>query len=173
MTLTKLVDRSAFETCSVLVGWPLQARDQRRSPSCAVSVLMSVSQCIVAGVHVWLKYVTEPFGHIDKVSGGCFKVVMTTEPFGQYTERRRTMFRYRERSEPTRSAEAGGDWVDFPASTEPDPWSALLREAKLLPPDVFGTGRSTRQGATHQIAPPARGRAHRAAEPEAVTGKNG
>jgi hypothetical protein len=84
------------------------------------------------------------------------------------------MFRYREQSEATGWAEAAEDWVDFPASTEPDPWAALLREAKLLPPDVFGTGRSTRQGAaTHQIAPPARSRAHRATKPEAMTAKNG
>jgi hypothetical protein len=77
------------------------------------------------------------------------------------------MFRYRELLEPTGPEDGGGDWVDFPASPHPDPWGALLREASLLPPDVFGTGRSTRQGASRQIALSAPARAHRPAEPEA------
>jgi hypothetical protein len=59
------------------------------------------------------------------------------------------MFRYRELSEPTRSEERDGDWVDFPASQEPDPWVALMREANRLPPDVSGAERSARQGAKH------------------------
>jgi hypothetical protein len=83
------------------------------------------------------------------------------------------MLRYSELSGPTRPGEREGDWVDFPASPEPDPWAALLREANRLTPDVSGTGRSTRQGATHQIAPFACGHAHRRAEPETVTAKNG
>jgi hypothetical protein len=48
------------------------------------------------------------------------------------------MLRYSEISEPTRPGEA--DWVDFPASPEPDPWAALLREASRLSPDVSGAG---------------------------------
>jgi membrane fusion protein (multidrug efflux system) len=40
------------------------------------------------------------------------------------------MFRDRELSEPTRSGEREEEWVDFPASTEPDPLAALLREGK-------------------------------------------
>jgi hypothetical protein len=60
------------------------------------------------------------------------------------------MVRYEEElSEPTRSAERGGDWVDFPASPVPDPWAALLREANRLRPDLFGAGRRARQGARH------------------------
>jgi hypothetical protein len=81
------------------------------------------------------------------------------------------MSRYSEISEPTRLGE--GDWVDFPASPEPDPWAALLREASRLTPDVSGAGHSARQGATHQIAPFARSLAHRRAEPETATAKNG
>jgi hypothetical protein len=51
------------------------------------------------------------------------------------------MIRYGEElPEPTRSGESGGDWVDFPASPEPDPWASLLREANRL-----GAGRSARQ----------------------------
>jgi hypothetical protein len=46
------------------------------------------------------------------------------------------MFRYRELSEPARSEEAKGKWVNFPASRDPDPWAALLREANRLPPVV-------------------------------------
>jgi hypothetical protein len=66
------------------------------------------------------------------------------------------MFSYGKLSEPTRPEEGGADWVDFPASPEPDPWAALLREANRLPPDVSGAGRSARQGATHQsLLPPA------------------
>jgi len=42
---------------------------------------------------------------------------------------------YRKLTEPTSSGEIGGDWVDFPASPEPDPWEALLRKANRLPPD--------------------------------------
>jgi len=42
---------------------------------------------------------------------------------------------YREPSRPRSSGETGGDWVDFPASPEPDPWAALLRKANRLPPD--------------------------------------
>ncbi len=80
------------------------------------------------------------------------------------------MFSYGELSEPTRSGETGGDWVDFPASPEPDPWATLLREANRLPPGVSGAERSARQEATHQIAAFARGRR---VEPETVTAKNG
>ena len=42
---------------------------------------------------------------------------------------------YRELSKPTHSGATDGDWVDFPASPDPDPWSALLREANHLPPE--------------------------------------
>jgi hypothetical protein len=66
------------------------------------------------------------------------------------------MFMYGILSKPTRPEEGGADWVDFPASPEPDPWAALLREANRLPPDVSGTERSARQEATHQmLLPPA------------------
>jgi hypothetical protein len=40
---------------------------------------------------------------------------------------------YRELSKPTHSGATDGDWVDFPASPDPDPWSALLRENHLPP----------------------------------------
>jgi hypothetical protein len=43
------------------------------------------------------------------------------------------MFRYRELSEPTRSEEGKREWVNFPASPNPDPWAALLREANRVP----------------------------------------
>jgi hypothetical protein len=43
---------------------------------------------------------------------------------------------YQELSKPTHSGVAEGDWVDFPASPDPDPWGALLRQAGRLPPDV-------------------------------------
>ena len=36
---------------------------------------------------------------------------------------------YRLLSEPTHWRETEGDWVDFPASPDPDPWAALCREA--------------------------------------------
>jgi hypothetical protein len=44
---------------------------------------------------------------------------------------------YRELSEPTRSGE--GEWVDFPASSDPDPWAALLRKANRLAPILIET----------------------------------
>ena len=81
------------------------------------------------------------------------------------------MFRYGELSEPTRSEERSGDWVDFPASPEPDPWSALMMEANRFRPGVSGPKCSARQEVTHRIAPFARGHAHRRAEP--VRAKNG
>jgi|GEM_PF-4241034 hypothetical protein len=81
------------------------------------------------------------------------------------------MLRYSEISEPTRPGE--GDWVDFPASPEPDPWAALLREASRLSPDVSGAGTQRAAGATHQIAPFPRSLAHRRVEPETMTAKNG
>jgi hypothetical protein len=83
------------------------------------------------------------------------------------------MFRYREPSEPTLSGGSGDGWVDFPASPVPDPWAALLRESNRLPPGVCGDEDSAQQKATRQVAPFARSRAHRGAEPEAVTAKNG
>jgi len=83
------------------------------------------------------------------------------------------MFRYRAPSEATRSGQSGDDWVDFPASPEPDPWATLLREANRLPPGVSGAGRGAQRGAKHQIAPFARGHAYRWAKPETVTAKNG
>jgi hypothetical protein len=46
------------------------------------------------------------------------------------------MFRNRELSEPTRSEEPKREWVNFPASPNPDPWVALLREANRVPPTV-------------------------------------
>jgi hypothetical protein len=58
------------------------------------------------------------------------------------------MFRYRELSEPTHSEEAKGEWVNFPASPNPDPWAALLREANRVPPIVPRDGyRQTKPGA--------------------------
>ena len=83
------------------------------------------------------------------------------------------MSRYRELSEPTHPGETDGDWVDFPASPEPDPWAALLREANRLPPGVSGAERTARQEAMHQIAPLARAHAYRRAEPETSTAENG
>jgi hypothetical protein len=41
---------------------------------------------------------------------------------------------YRELSEATHSGETASDWVDFPASPDPDPWGALLRQSNHLPP---------------------------------------
>jgi hypothetical protein len=49
------------------------------------------------------------------------------------------MSRYRGPSEPTRSEETEGEWVDFPASPDPDPWATLFRKANRLPPDVDET----------------------------------
>jgi hypothetical protein len=46
------------------------------------------------------------------------------------------MSAYRELSKPTPTGEAAGDWVDFPATTGPDPWATFLRQADRLPPDV-------------------------------------
>jgi hypothetical protein len=46
------------------------------------------------------------------------------------------MFRYRELPEPTRSEEANGEWVNFPASPDPDPWAELLQEANRVTPVV-------------------------------------
>jgi len=46
------------------------------------------------------------------------------------------MFGYQELPEPTRSVRPKVEWVNFPASTDPDPWTALLREANRLPPVV-------------------------------------
>lgn len=43
---------------------------------------------------------------------------------------------YRDLSGPTHQGETAGDWVDFPASPNPDPWTTLLREANRLPPGV-------------------------------------
>ena len=43
---------------------------------------------------------------------------------------------YRELSKPTHSGETEGDWVDFPATSGPDPWAALLGQANRLRPDV-------------------------------------
>jgi hypothetical protein len=43
---------------------------------------------------------------------------------------------YRELSQPTRSAETEGGWVNFPASPDPDPWATLLRKANRLPSDA-------------------------------------
>jgi hypothetical protein len=40
---------------------------------------------------------------------------------------------YRDPSEPTVSIAAESEWVDFPASPDPDPWAALLRDANRLP----------------------------------------
>jgi hypothetical protein len=45
---------------------------------------------------------------------------------------------YRQLSEPTHSGETEGDWVDFPASPDPDPWAALSREANRLDKRVGG-----------------------------------
>jgi hypothetical protein len=121
-------------------------------------------------LHVCL--MTEPFGHIDRPARHFLKIRSddrTVRSISSLTQRR-TMFRYRERSELTYSGEGGGDWVDFPASPEPDPWAALMREANRLRPGVSGVQRGVRQEAKHQIAPFARGRR---AEPETVTAKNG
>jgi hypothetical protein len=42
------------------------------------------------------------------------------------------MSSYRDLSEPIRSEEAKGEWVNFPASPNRDPWAALLREANRV-----------------------------------------
>jgi hypothetical protein len=46
---------------------------------------------------------------------------------------------YLELSEPMHSGETEQDWVDFPASPDPDPWATLLRGRR---PDVAGGGYS-------------------------------
>jgi hypothetical protein len=46
------------------------------------------------------------------------------------------MSAYRELSKSAHSGETAGDWVDFPATTGPDPWATLLRQANHLPSDV-------------------------------------
>ena len=43
---------------------------------------------------------------------------------------------YRERSQLTISQETEGEWVDFPASPEPDPWGTLLNGANRVPANV-------------------------------------
>jgi hypothetical protein len=50
--------------------------------------------------------------------------------------------RYRELSEPTRSEEAKGEWVNFPASPNPDPWATLMRQADRVPHRQAKTGGS-------------------------------
>jgi hypothetical protein len=52
------------------------------------------------------------------------------------------MFGHRELSEPRHSGEAEGEWVDFPASPEPDPWGALLRQAKLSEANLIKANRA-------------------------------
>jgi hypothetical protein len=42
---------------------------------------------------------------------------------------------YRHLSKPTHSGKTEEDWVDFPASFDPDPWATLLREPNRLNPD--------------------------------------
>jgi hypothetical protein len=42
---------------------------------------------------------------------------------------------YRRLLKPTHPKKIEGDWVDFPASPDPDPWATLLREANRLHPD--------------------------------------
>ncbi len=44
------------------------------------------------------------------------------------------MLEYQEPAEPTCAGETDGEWVDFPASPEPDPWTNLLRKANRRPP---------------------------------------
>jgi hypothetical protein len=46
------------------------------------------------------------------------------------------MSRYRELREPARFEETEGEWVDFPASPDPDPWATLLKQANRFPPDA-------------------------------------
>jgi hypothetical protein len=46
------------------------------------------------------------------------------------------MSAYRELSKSAHSEETAGDWVDFPATTGPDPWAALLRQANHTPSDA-------------------------------------
>jgi hypothetical protein len=60
---------------------------------------------------------------------------------------------YRELLEPTSSKEVESEWVDFPASPDPDPWAALLRKANRLPP-MTGTqpgGNASLPGRTSMI----------------------
>jgi hypothetical protein len=40
----------------------------------------------------------------------------------------------------THSGETEGEWVDFPASPDPDPWGTLLRQANHPAPDVSRAG---------------------------------
>jgi hypothetical protein len=49
------------------------------------------------------------------------------------------MSEYREPSEPARSGDTEGKWVDFPTSPDPDPWAALLRKAYRLPTMLIET----------------------------------
>ena len=86
-----------------------------------------------APIHILL---TEPFGHIDSAPDNRLKATIFDRTVRSTKLRRRAMLRYREPPGPTRSEEREEEWVDFPASPEPDPWGALLREANCLPPDV-------------------------------------
>jgi hypothetical protein len=70
-----------------------------------------------------------------------------TERFSHVPEA--NMSGYRGLSEPTHSVETDGEWVDFPASPDPDPWGTLLRQADLDRVPVSCGG--------HQDARPARG----------------
>jgi hypothetical protein len=63
------------------------------------------------------------------------------------------MLRYQELSEPMRSEEARGGWVNFPASPDPDPWAALFREANRVPTVVrFDDYRETKPGGGAMMA---------------------
>jgi hypothetical protein len=43
------------------------------------------------------------------------------------------------RAEPTRSGDTEAEWVDFPASSDADPWATLLRKAHRPPPMLLET----------------------------------
>ncbi len=51
------------------------------------------------------------------------------------------MSAYLELSKPAHSGEADGEWMDFPASPEPDPWGTLLRQANHVAPESACGGR--------------------------------
>jgi hypothetical protein len=65
-----------------------------------------------------------------------------------------------ERSKPARLDEGDGDWVDFPANSEPAPWEALLPQANRGPIRSGGKYRGNRAAgglSTSVVALAARG----------------
>jgi hypothetical protein len=54
----------------------------------------------------------------------------------------------------SRHVRGEGDWVDFPASSDPDPWALLLGKANRLPPMLIETqqgGNASSPGRTPMV----------------------